>query len=82
MGKLIDDLKHLSGDIQHIHDDVDHLTKDLDTLSEKAGLDRADFPGLTDLKDHLKDLDSHAHDALSHVAHFQAENLPKMPDTV
>lgn len=73
MGKLIDDLKHLTSDIQHIHDDVEHMTKDLETLVEKAGLEAVDLPGLTDLKDHLKDLDAHAHDAMNHVAHVTVE---------
>ncbi|MDY6839869.1 MAG: hypothetical protein SWH78_18065 [Thermodesulfobacteriota bacterium] len=73
MGKLIDDLKHLSADIQHIHDDVEHISKDLETLAEKNGLDQNEMPGLTDLRDHLKDLDAHAHDVLSHVAHVETE---------
>ena len=75
MGKLIDDLNHLSYDIQHIHDDVEHLSKDLDTLAEKAGLHQNELPGLIDLKDHLKDLDAHTHDVLSHVAHVEAEMM-------
>jgi hypothetical protein len=73
MGKLIDDLKHLSADIQHIHDDVGHISKDLETLAEKTGLDQNEMPGLADLRDHLKDLDAHAHDVLSHVAHVETE---------
>ncbi len=58
---------------EHIHDDVEHLSKDLQTLTEKAGLDQNELPGLSDLKDHLKDLDAHAHDVLSHVGHVAVE---------
>ncbi|MFP4476533.1 MAG: hypothetical protein ACLFOY_13335 [Desulfatibacillaceae bacterium] len=75
MGKLIDDLEHLKADIQHIHDDVEHLGKDLENLAEKAGRDVADMPAFRDLKDHLVDLDHHAHDVLSHVAHVRSETM-------
>ena len=78
MGKLVDDLKHLTTDIRHIHDDVEHLSGDLDHLAEKAGLDEAALPALTDLRDHLKDLDAHMHDVLRHVEHVEIEIAPKM----
>ncbi len=73
MGKMKDDLRHPLMDIQHIHDDVEHLTKDLETLTEKAGLENRTLPALTDLKDHLKDLDAHSHDGANHVSHIQEE---------
>jgi len=73
MGKLVDDLNHLRNDIQHIHDDVAHLEKDLETLAETSGLDQGRLPGLTDLRDHLKDLDAHMHEVLRHVEHVAVE---------
>ncbi|MBC2715194.1 MAG: hypothetical protein HF978_07795 [Desulfobacteraceae bacterium] len=49
------------------------MGKDLKTLAEKAGLKEEEMPGLADLKDHLKDLNAHTHDVMSHVAHVETE---------
>lgn len=76
MGRLIDDLQHLSMDVCHIHGDVEHLILDLDNMAETAGLDPDALPSLADLRDHLKDLDAHTVDVLNHVAHVQAETRP------
>ncbi len=73
MSKLIADLQHLKSDVQHLHDDIEHLGKDLETLAEKTGLDKNELPGLSDLKDHMNDLDAHTHDMLNHVAHIETE---------
>ena len=73
MGKLVDDLQHLKCDIRHIHEDVEHLSRDLLTLAANADLDPGVLPSLTDLRDHLQDLDAHTHDVLSHVTHVETE---------
>lgn len=72
MGKLINDLEHVKKDVEHIHDDVEHVIKDIESCNV-----RPKCPSIDDLLTHLKNIDVHLHDLLSHVSHIKDGEHPE-----
>jgi SMC interacting uncharacterized protein involved in chromosome segregation len=68
MGLMSEDLEHLRRDLEHIHSDVSRVLRLLDNTDKDCEA------RIGELKRHFKDLDTHVHDALSHILHVEGHD--------
>ena len=71
MSAIRDDITHLKGDIQTLHED---LKQAMDHLEYHLGVKRMDEHDLDKMSKHLKKLDTHMSDLVSHIGSLEEKH--------